>query len=158
MVHSNLFPARLLLEVPNDSSSRTLRQIASQIFPVMCLGEQPLRLFGIRRRLRLHGSFEIVPLCGARVEFPMSIERILLVAAPYAPRPFIEEVNHIYNLVWLHHGDTVFRLGRLVSLFLSFVFLLLLWCRLGAWGGMMVWPPDAVLLNVTSVRQQGRTK
>ncbi len=40
----------------------------------------------------------------------MSIERVSLVAAPYAPHPNTREVNHIYNLIWLHHGVTVFLL------------------------------------------------
>ncbi len=66
-------------------------------------GEQFLGLDGIRRRLCLHGQFEIVPLRAARVEFSMPIERVLLVTATNASGPFVEEVNHIDDVIRLHH-------------------------------------------------------
>jgi hypothetical protein len=66
-------------------------------------GEQFLGLVCIRRGLRPNCQLEIVPLRAARVEFAMPVERVLLVAATDASSPFVEEMNHINDVIRLHH-------------------------------------------------------
>mmetsp|Transcript_17590 Transcript_17590/g.37194 ORF Transcript_17590/g.37194 Transcript_17590/m.37194 type:complete len:106 (-) Transcript_17590:195-512(-) len=56
-----------------------------------------------------HCGFDIVPLCGARIKFTMAIERVLLITAPYASCPFINECDDIYNIIWLNHDGTLVR-------------------------------------------------
>ena len=70
-------------------------------------GEQFLGLVCIRRGLRPNCQLEIVPLRAARVEFAMPVERVLLVAATDASSPFVEEMNHINDVIRLHHFVSV---------------------------------------------------